>query len=110
MPQGVGDTSDIIWIPLKKGMENMQVVKKLAEYEMVPVDPFALAAHNAIEPDFATQRPNFTLWQDADGNWCYAAFNGWIGGRYVSVFQNDDHWSDDWWVAAVRKSALPSDV
>ncbi len=110
MPNGVGDTADIVWIPLKKGMSNKAVVKKLAEFKLTPVDPFALAAHNEVEPDFAKDHPNFTLWQDAAGNWCYAAFYDWDDERYVDVYRVDSDWDDDWWVAAVAQvlEALPT--
>lgn len=103
MPQGVDDTAEIIWIPLKKRMSNEEVVKKLAGYEMILVDPIALSAHNALEPDFAAKQRNFTLWQDAEGNWCYAAFYDWSDVRFVRVTWHVLDWDGDWWVAAVRK-------
>jgi hypothetical protein len=108
MPAGVGDTVNIIWVPFKKGASNKEVVKKLAEYEMILADPFALLAHNALEPDFAVKQPNLTLWQDADGNWCHATCHDSIAKRIVQVNRDYDDWKEDWWVAAVRKSALSS--
>ena len=103
MPKGEGDTVVIEFIPLEKWMNNEAVDDKFAEHGLVPVDPFALAAHNAAEPDFASERPCFTHWKNADGNWCYAAFLDWSGERGVNVLRDASGWRVGWWAAGVRK-------
>jgi hypothetical protein len=105
MPQGEGETVTIEFIPLNKWMSDDEVDTRLAESGLVPADPFALLAFNAAEPDFASSRPCFTHWQDANGAWCYAAFYVWFDERGVGVSRGDYGWGDDWWVAGVRKSA-----
>lgn len=47
-----------------------------------------------------------THWKDAKGNWCCATFYRWFDERGVLVDRSDDGWSDYWWFAGVRKSAL----
>lgn len=103
MPKGEGDTVVIEFIPLEKWMDDEAVDAKLAEHGLVAVDPYALAALNAVESDFATERPCFTHWKDASGKWCSAAFDDWSDGQNVYVRRGADGWGDDWWVAGVRK-------
>lgn len=106
MPKGVDETVTIEFIPLEKWMSYEVVDLKLAEYDLVAVDPYALAAFNAAEPDFATKHPCFTHWKDATGNWCCAAFCDWDDERGVNVRRGSLAWDGRWWVAGVRKSAL----
>lgn len=77
-----------------------------AEYSkrgLVAVDPHTLCAFNAANPEFANERPNVTQWKDAKGDFCYASFFGWDGGRVVYVDLSDDGWYDYWWFAGVGK-------
>lgn len=46
-----------------------------------------------------------TQWKDKDGNFCYAAFDRWIGGRYVSVHRRVNDWRDGWTFAGVPQVA-----
>lgn len=79
--------------------------KAFALRGLKPVDPYRLAAINEADPAFADVRPNATHWQDADGNWCYAAFFRWYGHeRGVFVGRRVDEWDDYWWFAGVRIS------
>jgi hypothetical protein len=103
MPKGEGDTVAIEFILLEKRMNDEGVDAKLAEYGLVAVDPYALTALIAIEPDFASERPCFTHWKDADGNWCHAAFYDWSVERRVYVGRSARDWSVGWLAAGVRK-------
>lgn len=103
MPRSEGDSVIIEFIPLEKRMNNEAVDQLLAEHGLIAVDLFALAAHNTADPDFATACPCFTHWQDAKGNWCFAAFYDWLDEQRVYVSRRQDAWSGRWWVAGVRK-------
>ena len=75
------------------------------QYELrglVP-DPYAQDAVNEADPAFADEHPNGTHWKDADGNWCFATFDQWDGGRCVCVRRDGDGWRDDWCFGGRRK-------
>ena len=77
-----------------------------AEYDFhdfKPADPYAQAAVNEADPNFANDHPNGTHWKDKDGKWCFATFLRWYDKPGVSVGRGDDDWSDHWWFAGVRK-------
>lgn len=103
MPTGTADTVPIEFIQLPKWMDDAAADALLAEQGLVAVDPFALAALNAVEKDFARRHPCFTHWQDANGKWCCAAFGDWRVERGVYVDRRNGGWGGDWWVAGVRK-------
>lgn len=76
-----------------------------AEYEkqgLVP-DPQAQIDDNSANPAFADKTPNACQWQDEAGNWCYATFSVWHGGRSVHVYRYGDDWLGSWVFAGVRK-------
>lgn len=76
------------------------------EYELrdLKPDPYAQAAVNEADPAFADDHPNGTHWKDKDGNWCYAAFDRWLGDeRFVFVVRSDRAWFGYWFFAGVRK-------
>ncbi len=75
------------------------------EYDLrgLKPDPRAQAADNEADPAFADQTPNACQWQDADGNWCYAAVNRWDDGRCVLVDRGGNDWGDDRSFGGVRK-------
>lgn len=103
MPQGEGDEADVFFFKLARIASDEEVEK---EYELrgyKPADPYALAAVNEADPSFADEHPNCTHWKDANGNWCYVAFNRWNDERDVYVFRHDFGWSDYWWFAGRRK-------
>jgi len=83
-------------------MNDDDVAKLLKEQGLVAVDPFALMAFNAVEPDFADSHPCFTHWK-VSGEWYYASFSDWSGEREVAVRQRFSIWDDRFWVAGVRK-------
>lgn len=103
MPRGDGDESDVIFFKPGRSVSDVDLDKEYALRGLVPADPYALAAVNEADPAFADEHPNGTHWKDADGNWCYAAFNRWDDERDVNVNRNDDDWDDDWWFAGLRK-------
>jgi len=76
-----------------------------AEYEKrgLKPDPYAVAAVNEADPSFADEHHNGTHWKNADGNWCFVAFDRYGSGRHVQVFRSVKDWRGDWWFGGVRK-------
>lgn len=44
-------------------------------------------------------------WKDKKGRFCYLAFHGWGGERYVGCREYAFDWYGTWWFAGVRKSS-----
>ena len=109
MPKGTGDEVEVIFFQprpeaFKNGVISDDGLAKVFDFfGLVPADPYSLAAVNEVDPSFADEHPNGTHWQDADGKWCYAAFDRWFDERYVYVRRDDDAWHDGWWFAGLRK-------
>ena len=109
MPNGEGGEVEVFFfkpdLTSRKGSISDDDLDK--EYELrglEPADPYALAAANEADPAFADKYPNGTHWKDADGNWCFATFDRWVGDeRNVNVNRDDLVWHDHWWFAGVRK-------
>ena len=106
MPRGEGDEVEVVFfkLDLKGGyIADDLLEKEYALRNLIPSDPYSLAAVNGADPAFADKTPNCTHWKDAGGKWCYAAFGCWRDGRHVDVFRYDSEWSDSWWFAGLRK-------
>ena len=106
MPGQTGDPEvEVVFFRIGR---TIKVTELAAEYEsrgLVPADPYSLAAVNEAEPAFADTYPNGTQWQDAEGQYCFAAFARWFdGGRHVRVRRLGNDWRDRWFFAGVRKS------
>ncbi len=110
MPRGEGDEVDVVFFKPdesaydKHGLISDDEVAR--QYELrgfKPADPYALAAVNEADPAFADEHPNGTHWQDANGNWCYAAFGRWRDERGVHVHRHGYDWRGRWWFAGLRK-------
>lgn len=108
MPKGEGDEVEVVFFKPDLSQRNGFISDDDLEKEfelcgLKPADPISVAAVNEADPAFADEKPHGTHWKDAKGNWCYAAFGRWFGGRRVHVYHRDRGWSDDWWFAGVRK-------
>lgn len=99
MPRGTGEDTDIHFVPLGRLTSNDDVEKKLNSLDLRLADPESLAKVNEYDPSFADAHPNFTIWKDADGNWCFAAFSRWHDKRDVFVDRRVRDWDGLWWVA-----------
>lgn len=115
MPKGQGGEVEVHFFKPDKSAYNENgwindegVEQQFALRDLVPVDPYSLAAVNKSDPGFADEYPNATHWKDENDKWCYAAFYRWSGERGVSVYQSDDGWNDYWWFAGLRKSSQNS--
>lgn len=108
MPHGAGEEAEVYFFKpdLTKRGGRIGDADLEGEFELrgfKPADPYTLAAVNEADPAFADEHPNGTHWQDADGEWHYAAFDRWYGVRFVRVDRDDGGWRDFWWFAGVSK-------
>lgn len=103
MPHGEGEETEVVFFKLGRDVSVKNLEK---EYELrgLKPDPIAQAAVNEADPAFADEHPNGSQWKDADGKYCFAAFDRWDDGeRSVGVDRYDRGWFGDWWFAGVRK-------
>ena len=108
MPKGEGDEVEVVFFKPDLSQRNGFITDDDLEKEfelrgLKPADPISVAAVNEANPAFADERPHGTHWRDTKGNWCYAAFDRWGGGRGVSVNRSGSGWDGLWWFAGVRK-------
>ena len=88
----------------RDGLISDEALKREFDFlNLEPASPCSLAKANQDDPAFADEHPNGTHWKDAQGNWCFAAFDGWYGRRDVGVSRSVDDWHGRWWFAGVRK-------
>ncbi|HXF43908.1 MAG TPA: hypothetical protein VNK70_00285 [Candidatus Paceibacterota bacterium] len=107
MPRGEGEEVEVIFFNLGRYVSDNDLEKEYELRGLMPADPYSLAAVNGADPAFADERPNGTHWKDADGRWCYAAFDRhWDDGRRVRVNRDGRDWSDDWWFAGLRSPQI----
>lgn len=108
MPRGEGDEAEVIFFKLdasryKNGIISPAEVAKQYEIRGFKPDPYATAAVNEADPEFATEHPNAVQWQDADGDWCFATFSWWLGVRRVHVHRLRSVWFAYWEFSGVSK-------
>lgn len=105
MPQGIGEIMEVVFFKRDRYLSDDELEKEYEVENLMPADPFSLAAVNEADPAFADTHPNATHWKDAAGKWCCAAFCRFDGERSVDVDRSDYDWRDYWWFAGFRKSA-----
>jgi len=108
MPRGKGEDAEITFLKpdlSERGgyITDDDLEKWARDLGYTFADPFSLTAVNEEDPAFADEKPNATHWKDAEGKWCFAAFDRWGDGRCVRVHRHDRVWGDDWSFALVRK-------
>lgn len=102
MPRGEGEEAEVVFFKGNRRMSDEEVEKEYERYNLYPVDPYSLAKVNKDDPAFADEHPNATIWKDADGNWCFAAFIRWRGERRVDIGRSGSDRDDSWWFAGLR--------
>ncbi|MDO8569336.1 MAG: hypothetical protein Q7R89_00915 [bacterium] len=102
MPRGQGEEVDIYFFKFGRYISDLDLEKEYESRGLKPADPYSLTQVNTVDPAFADTHPNGTHWQNAKGNWCFATFGHWRGGRGVGVGGHDG-WSGNWWFAGFRK-------
>ncbi len=100
--QGVQENVTVEFFNLGKNVSDDELAKAYEERGLVP-DPYAQAAVNEADPAFADEHPNGTHWKDADGKWCYAAFDRSVSERFVFVHRSGSDWAVVWCFGGVRK-------
>lgn len=103
MPRGQGSEAEVFFFKLGRYVSDVQLEKEYDLRGLEPVDPYSLAAVNKADPVFADEHPNGTHWKNAEGKWCFAAFDRWFDERDVRVGRRVDDWDGYWWFAGVRK-------
>lgn len=103
MPKGEGDEAEVVFFKLGRYVSDDDLEKEYELRGLKPADPFSLAAVNEADTAFADERPNGTHWKDANGKWCYIAFDRWNVERDVNVYRDDSAWDGGWWFAGLRK-------
>ncbi len=103
MPTAETDLAEVHFFKLGRYVSDADLEKEYELRGLKPCDPYSLAAVNEAEPEFADEHPNGTHWQDANGEWCFAAFSHWRDGRSVRVDRDGSGWSVSWCFAGVRK-------
>lgn len=108
MPKGEGDEDNVFFFKLDLSgrggyISDADLDKEYELRGLKPCDPYKLSQVNADDSAFADKRPNSTHWQDADGKWCFAAFDCWRDERSVDVDRRAYGWGARWWFAGLRK-------
>lgn len=103
MPRGEGEETEVVFFKIGLFISDDDLEKEYEKRGLKPADAYSLAAVNRDDPAFGDEKPNCTHWKDAQGKWCYVAFDGWGVEREVHVCRSDADWSDTCWFAGLRK-------
>jgi hypothetical protein len=104
MPRfGLLEDQRVYFFKLGRYVSDAELEKEYELRGLKAAKPDHVAQVNADDPAFADEHPNGTHWQDAEGKWCFAAFDHWLEERRVDVDCDDVGWDDGWWFAGVRK-------
>ena len=105
MPRGDGDEVEVWFFKSDRYMNDADLEREYKSHNLVPVDPYSLAAVNEADPAFADKYPNATHWRNDDDKWCYAAFYRDDDGRNVQVRHRRIGWSHGQWFAGLRQQS-----
>lgn len=102
MPNGTGNKKKMTFFKANKFISPDDLAVMYKDLVLKP-DPYAQAAVNEADPEFADKYPNCTQWKDENGTWCYLSFVRYNGERGVVVRRDDDDddWSGSWWFGGV---------
>lgn len=103
MSSGTETEMEVHLVPLKRVVKASNLEDELAALGYEMIDLVAHCSMNEAEPGLADKYPNGIQEKDADGNFCYAVFDRWYGGRRVDVGQDGGDWGDYWFFPCVRK-------
>ncbi|OGZ68796.1 MAG: hypothetical protein A3D44_02255 [Candidatus Staskawiczbacteria bacterium RIFCSPHIGHO2_02_FULL_42_22] len=85
MPRGEGEEVTIYFFELERTMSFEEILQECERRNLVPADPYSLAALNEHEPEYAYTFPNLTFWK-GDGGWWRSLEFMVKRGRGKSVF------------------------
>lgn len=97
------DEQELEFISLGKYVSAADLESELRKLGYELAHPYALALYAKEHPDFADDKYIATQWKDKDGEFCFAAWRGWSGGRSVLVYRRSYEWDDGWLFACLRK-------
>ena len=108
MPVGGSDEVDVVFFKpepweTRSGFMSDDDLEKACARRNLMSDPCAVAAANEDDPTFADNHPNAAHWRDAEGKWCFVAFDRWGVGRRVRVRRDGGGWHGDWLFSGSRK-------
>lgn len=104
-----GNPGTLTFFKLDKYVSCDDLEKEYASRGLASATIESLAAYDLKEPSkMDDMKYVATQWKDANGNWCYAAFGRYGGGRYVSVFRSDYDWDGSWWFAGEQVNSQKS--
>lgn len=103
MPHGEGEETEVVFFKVGRYLSDDQLEERCKLRGLKPADPYSQSAVNEADPAFADNYPNGTHWKDAEGNWCYSAFDRWDDERDVNVRRYGHGWEGRWWFAGLRK-------
>ncbi len=109
MPRGEGDEVELVFLEpnqeeyTRQGYISNDDLDKVYKTHGLEPDPFALAAFNEANPNFANTKPNITHWKGVNGKQCCAAFDYWGGKHGVHVREQEHGLHGHWLLAGVRK-------
>lgn len=72
-----------------------------AKHELVPANPYTLAAFVSANQEFVDDHLLGTQWLDENKNACCVTFSKLNGKRRVYISRSDEDWDDDWWFVGV---------
>jgi hypothetical protein len=107
IPRGEGDEVAVQFFKLDRWVSDDLLALEYQKRGLTP-DPYAQAAVNEANPDFAIKYKNGTQWKDKHGNWCRIIFYGGGGQSDSSVrviYSGNAGWDNGWWIGGVRLSA-----
>ena len=101
MPRGTGEKVKLVYFQLgpeerKSSHPTCEEVAEAYKKRRFKPDLQAQVDDNAANPEFADKTPNACQWVDAQGNYCYAAFDRWNVERDVRVDRRGSDWDGRW--------------
>ncbi|MHB1163003.1 MAG: hypothetical protein ACYCZZ_00515 [Minisyncoccota bacterium] len=99
MPRGEGESVRIFFFLVGRSISDDELEKEYRLRNLIPVDPYSLAAINENDRSFATKYQNATHWKDRYGRWCRIVFRRWDGEQRVSVGHLTGKYSELAWFA-----------
>jgi hypothetical protein len=100
MPRNDAEEVVVHFFKLGRWASPSEVAHEYEQHGLKP-DPYAQAAVNEQNPEFATQFPNASQWEDEDFT-SYRFVFILDGGPNVGVYCHGGAWEPFWWFAGVK--------
>lgn len=109
IPRGGREVEDVYFFEPDKSLYDdyetisREDLEKEFEFNGLKPDPYAVAAFNENNPDFADEYPNSTYWKGASGKYCRIKFCQWADHNYNIHISRDVRRFGKGWFGGVRK-------